>query len=360
MARGGGGSRPEGRPRVDGRPGGSSPTLAQLRAFTALVEHQHFGAAARALGVAQPTLSQALVALEETLGVQLIERSSRSFIVTDAGRRLLPLAQRVLESADAIVDAVSTERAWLAGPRRIGVIPTVGPYLLPGFLRALRTEAPDLQPVIREDQTARLLESLRNGDLDVAIVATPLDDPGLVEIGLYDEDFVLAVPATHPLGGRDGLGVDALQGLPILLLDEGHCLRDQTLAVAMTAGLSSLDAQAARATSLSTVVQLVDAGLGATLLPESAVAVEVRRTSVEIARFAAPAPGRRMVLAYRATNARGEEFEDLAEIVRRAVLSSHLPVRPVGPPVGGSARAAGRPDRLEADPSRGARAALGS
>lgn len=317
---------------------GPTPTIAQLRAFLALVEHRHFGDAAKAVGVAQPTLSQALATLEETLGVQLIERSARTFLITEAGERLVPLAQRVIDAAEAIVDSVATDRAWLAGPRSIGIIPTVGPYLLPALLRALRKEAPDLTPIIREDQTARLLTALRAGDLDVAIVAEPIDDPTLARIPLYDEDFVVAVPANHPLGGREGIDVAALQDVPILLLDEGHCLRDQTLAVTLAAGLAGVDAQAARATSLSTVIQLVDAGLGATLLPDSAVGVEVRRTSVEIGRFTDPAPGRRMVLAYRATSARGEEYEDLAEIIRRAVRVSRMPVRPVGPPVGGAAR----------------------
>jgi len=324
-----------------GRRVAATPTLAQLRAFLALVEHRHFGDAARALGVAQPTLSQALSSLEEILGVQLIERNARTFLVTDAGERLVPMAQRAVEAAEAITDAIARERAWLAGPRSIGVIPTVGPYLLPALLRALRKEAPDLEPVIREDQTARLLAALRSGELDVAIVAEPVGDPTLVEIPLYTEDFALAVPATHPLGGREGLAVDDLSDLPILLLDEGHCLRDQTLAVSVAAGLSGADAQATRATSLSTVVQLVDAGLGVTLLPDSAIPVEVRRTSVEIARFADPAPGRTMVLAYRSTSARSEEYEDLAEIIRRAVRSARLPVRPQGPPVGGSTRRRG-------------------
>lgn len=332
-------ARTEGRDRSSKKTS-STPTLAQLRTFLALVEHRHFGEAARSLGVAQPTLSQALASLEEGLGVQLIERNARTFLVTDAGERLVPMAQRVIEAADSISDSIVRERAWLAGPRSIGVIPTVGPYLLPALLRALRKEAPDLEPVIREDQTARLLAALRAGDLDVAVVAAPVDDPTLAEIPLYAEDFVLAVPAAHALGGRGGLTVDTLQDLPILLLDEGHCLRDQTLAVTVQAGISGLDAQATRATSLSTVVQLVDAGLGVTLLPESAVPVEVRRTSVEIGRFADPVPGRHMVLAFRSTSARREEYEDLAEIIRRAVRTARLPVRPEGPPVGGAARSA--------------------
>lgn len=323
--------------RTDSR-SASTPTLAQLRAFLALVEHRHFGDAARSLGVAQPTLSQALASLEEALGVQLIERSARSFHVTEAGQRLVPMAQRVVDAADAISESLATERAWLSGVRSIGVIPTVGPYLLPALLRALRKEAPDLEPVIREDQTARLLAALRAGELDVAVVAEPLDDATLVGIPLYEEDFVLAVPATHPMGGREGIALGDLDGMPILLLDEGHCLRDQALAVTAAAGLVGFDAQATRATSLSTVVQLVDAGLGVTLLPDSAVPVEVRRTSVEIGRFATPAPGRRLVLAFRSTSARSEEYEDLAEIIRRAVRGARLPVRPTGEPVGEGGR----------------------
>lgn len=301
--------------------------MVQLRAFLALAQHRHFGSAARALGIAQPTLSQTLAALEDCLGVQLIERSSRSFIVTPAGERLLPFAERAVASVDAVVEAAAPDRAWLAGPLSVGIIPTVGPYVLPTLLRALRRDAPDLAPVIMEDQTSRLLTGVRAGDIDVAILATPVDEGALVERPLYDEDFVVAVPAGHALGGREGITPQALDGIPLLLLDEGHCLRDQAIAASRSSGAQGVDSHAGRAASLSTVVQLVDAGMGITLLPDSAAAVELRRTSVEVGRFAAPAPGRRIVLVYRGTSARAEEYDDLARILRGALSAAKLPVR---------------------------------
>lgn len=304
----------------------ANPTLAQLRAFVAVGRLRHFGDAAAALGVSQPTLSQAISTLEANLGIQLVERNPRMVLVTAAGERLLPMAEAAINAVDALVDAVEPSR-WLDGPLSIGMIPTIAPYLLPVTLRTLKREAPDLQLSVREDQTGRLVESLRRGDLDVAVLALPVGEPGLVEIPVYEEDFVLAVPPKHELAGHEQVSPQVLQELPILLLDEGHCLRDQALDVCVKAGARTAGHDTARASSLGTIVQLVSAGMGATLLPATSVPVESRGASLGVAEFAEPVPGRRVGLVFRATSSRVNEFADLAEILRRAVIKGRLPAR---------------------------------
>jgi LysR family hydrogen peroxide-inducible transcriptional activator len=295
----------------------STPTVAQLRAFVAVAQHQHFGDAAASLGVSQPTLSQALAALETGLGVRLIERNPRRVLVTADGRFLLPLAQSAVDAVDVFRTAALPD-TWLTGPLHIGVIPTVAPYLLPAMLPTVHEQAPDLQLRVHEDQTERLLDALAKGDLDVGIVALPAKDARVVEHPLYDEDFVLAVPADHPWSGRSGISPSQLRDEDLLFLEEGHCLRDQAVEVCVQSGVPAGDANA-RAASLSTIVQLVSAGLGMTFLPESAVKVEARGAHLGVARFADAAPGRRIGLVHRKSSARADEFEDLADILRRAV-----------------------------------------
>ena len=307
----------------------TSPTVAQLRAFVAVARTRHFGEAASLLGISQPTLSQSLAALEANLGVQLLERNPRQVLVTAAGTALLPLARRAVEAIDAVTQAAIPAQ-WLSGPLRLGIIPTIGPYLLPVLLRTLRDEAPDLQPMVHEDQTARLIEALRHGDIDVAVLALPVEDTNLQQLPVYEEDFVLAVAADDPLADARDVDPGSLAQMRLLLLDEGHCLRDQALAVCMQAGVTDAGADPARAASLPTIVQLVSAGLGVTLLPETAVQVEARGATLGIAHFAAPAPGRTIGLVFRSTSARLNEFQDLAEILRRAITGAKRPARTVG------------------------------
>ncbi len=294
---------------------GWQPTLAQLRAFVAVAEYRHFGTAATRLGVSQPTLSQALAALENGLGVQLIERSTRRVLVTAAGTVLLAQAKQIVEGADGFVTTAAGVGQALAGPLRIGLIPTVAPYLLPSLLPVIKAELPAVVPHVVEDQTARLLAALRSGSLDVAVLALPADASGTVEIPVYTEEFVMVLPRDHPLAGRVDLTPAALDDLPLLLLDEGHCLRDQTLDLCRSVGAHPV-AGDTRATSLSTVVQCVSGGLGVTLVPESAVAVETARGDLATARFAAPAPGRTIGLVFRASSGRGEAYDRLAEVIR--------------------------------------------
>ncbi|MCX9191569.1 DNA-binding transcriptional regulator OxyR [Carbonactinospora thermoautotrophica] len=302
------------------------PTITQLRAFLAVAELLHFRDAAAALGMSQPALSNAIASLEENLGAQLVERTTRRVLLTPAGERIAHHARRVLDALDDLVEAAHAARRPLTGPLNLGIIPTVAPYLLPALLRPLAKEFPDLAPQVFEEQTARLLDGLLNGRLDVVILALPTELPGVTEIPLYDEDFVLVVQRGHKYDGAAGLPRRVLRDLDVLLLDEGHCLRDQTLDVCREAGLRRHSAT--RAASLSTLVQLVTSGLGVTLLPETAVPVETQRgAGLGVARFADPAPFRRIGLVYRSSSARGHEFAALADCVRRVVQARLLPAR---------------------------------
>jgi len=303
------------------------PTLSQLRAFVAVATYRHFGTAAARLDVSQPTLSQGLAALENGLGVQLIERSTRRVLVTAAGERLLPYAEVVLEAADNFVDAAAGMADGLSGPLRLGLIPTVAPYLLPSVLPAFDESMPSLTLHVVEDQTARLLDSLRAGTLDVAVLALPADVPGVVEIPLYDEDFVVVLPHGHELAGRTDLPVSTLDDAPLLLLDEGHCLRDQTLDLCRSVDVRPTFGDT-RATSLSTVVRCVAGGLGVTLVPASAVPVETARGDLDTGHFAAPAPGRRIGLVHRSSSPRSADYRILADVLRGCVPEQCRPVVP--------------------------------
>ncbi|WP_415974631.1 hydrogen peroxide-inducible genes activator [Rhodococcus sp. 077-4] len=296
------------------------PTLSHLRAFVAIAQYRHFGTAATKLNISQPSLSQALAALEQGLGVQLIERSTRRVLVTAAGNQLLGRATAALDAADGLVSAAAGLGGRLNGSLRLGIIPTVAPYVLPTVLPAVRAEYPDLVPRIVEDHTARLLDALRSGAIDVAVLAVPVVDSGMVEIPMYTEDFVLALPAEHAMAGRRDLTVADLRGLPLLLLDEGHCLREQTLDLCRSVDIAP-DASDTRAASLTTVVQCVAGGLGLTLLPRSAVDVEVARAGLSTAEFAHPAPGRTIGLVHRSSSARSAEYGALAGLLAAHVLA---------------------------------------
>jgi LysR family hydrogen peroxide-inducible transcriptional activator len=300
------------------------PTIAGLRAFVAVAEKQHFGSAATTLGVSQSTLSQALSALESGLGVQLIERSTRRVFLTMEGRQLLPHAQAVIESVNAFAAAAAGASDPLQGSIRLGLIPTVAPYVLPTVLAGLAERLPALTLRVIEDQTDRLLTGLREGSLDAALIALPSEAGGLTEIPIYDEDFVLALPPGHPLSGKKRVPPTALAQLPLLLLDEGHCLRDQALDVCRKAGVRA-DLANTRAASLATAVQCVTGGLGVTLIPQSAVAVEAARSRLGLAQFAAPRPGRRIGLVFRSSSGREPPYRQLAAIIGELV-SADAPV----------------------------------
>ncbi|MFC8346450.1 LysR substrate-binding domain-containing protein [Streptomyces sp. NPDC057280] len=301
------------------------PSLAQLRAFAAVAEHLHFRDAAAAIGMSQPALSGAVSALEETLGVTLLERTTRKVLLSPAGERLAVRAKAVLEEVGALMEEAEAVRAPFTGVLRLGVIPTVAPYLLPTVLKLVHDRYPHLDLQVHEEQTTSLVDGLLTGRLDLLLLAVPLGVPGVVELPLFDEDFVLVTPLGHPLGGRAGIPREALKELNLLLLDEGHCLRDQALDICREAGRADAPVTTTAA-GLATLVQLVAGGLGVTLLPRTAVRVETSRSDQLLTgSFAEPAPARRVALAMRTGAARGAEYRELAGALRQALRP--LPVR---------------------------------
>lgn len=306
------------------------PTLAQLRALVGVADHRHFGRAAASLHVSQPTLSSAVAALERTLGVQLVERTTRSVLLTGVGEEIVQRARGVLGAVDDIGELAVRARAPLSGDIRLGVIPTVAPYLLPRLLPALRARWPQVRLRLREAQTSALLAELRGGSLDLALLALPTDEPGIAEIPLYDEDFVLVTPSDHPLAGGAAVPLAALGGQELLLLEDGHCFRAQALEVCQEAG--ARERSTLRAASLSTIVQMVAGGLGLTLVPAAAVGVEVGEgRGLAVATFRRPAPRRRIGLAYRSTSARLEDWSLLAAEVRTGLPDTGLDLTAVPP-----------------------------
>lgn len=298
------------------------PTIAGLRAFVAVAEKRHFGTAATSLGVSQSTLSQALAALEAGLGVNLIERSTRRVFLTTEGRQLLPHAQTVIEALGAFTASAAGASDPLQGTLRLGLIPTVAPYVLPAVLSGMSHRLPNLTLYVTEDQTERLLLGLREGALDAALIALPAEAAGLTEVAIYEEDFVLALPSGHPLSGKRRVSPAALAQLPLLLLDEGHCLRDQALDVCRAAGVRAELADT-RAASLATAVQCVTGGLGVTLIPQSAVPVEAARSRLGLAEFAPPRPGRRVGLVFRSSSKRDGPYRRLAATIGDLISAEH-------------------------------------
>ncbi|MGP4004161.1 LysR substrate-binding domain-containing protein [Streptomyces sp. 8N706] len=309
-----------------GRNGARQPSLAQLRAFAAVAEHLHFRDAAAAIGMSQPALSGAVSALEDALGVQLLERTTRKVLLSPAGERLAARTRTVLDAVGALMEEADAARAPFTGVLRLGVIPTVAPYLLPTVLRTVHERYPDLDLQVHEEQTASLLDGLAHGRLDLLLLAVPLGAPGVTELPLFDEDFVLVTPHDHWLGGRGDIPREALRELDLLLLDEGHCLRDQALDICREAGREDGAPVTTSAAGLATLVQLVAGGLGVTLLPRTALRVETGRSEqLSTGYFADPAPSRRIALAMRSGAARQGEFEELAGALRESMKA--LPVR---------------------------------
>ncbi|MBW1597340.1 hydrogen peroxide-inducible genes activator [Streptomyces sp. JJ38] len=308
------------------------PSLSQLRAFTAVAEHLHFREAAAEIGMSQPALSGAVAALEETLGVQLLERTTRRVLLSPAGERLAVRARAVLDAVGALLEEAEATRTPFTGTLRLGVIPTCAPYLLPTVLDLVHERYPRLDLRVHEEQTTSLLDGLAAGRLDLLLLAVPLGVPGVRELPLFDEDFVLVMERGHELADGAGIPRERLRDLPLLLLDEGHCLRDQALEVCREAGRPQSRETGGEVTTtaagLSTLVQLVAGGLGVTLLPRTALRLETARNEhLATGHFADPAPGRRIALAMRTGTAREQEFTALADALREAMRP--LPVRPL-------------------------------
>lgn len=289
------------------------PTVRQLEYVVAVADHRSFRRAATSCQVSQPALSALVAQLERDLGAQLFERDRRRVLVTPAGEQVVARARRILGELDALVEDARGHREPLGGTVRLGVIPTVAPYLLPRVLPTVRARHPKLRLILREDQTARLLADLDAGRIDAAVLATPVAGD-LAVAPLYHEEFLLAAPANHPLMARKRVREADLDGETTLLLDDGHCLRDQALAVCATAGAH--EATELRATSLATLVQMVASGLGVTLLPALAADALVPgvRSGVKVAPFAEH-PGRDLGLVWRMSSARGREFRLLADVI---------------------------------------------
>ena len=293
------------------------PTLRQLRYLTALAEHRHFGRAAEECLVTQSTLSAGLQELETLLGASLVERTRRSVRLTSLGEEVAARARRLLRDAQDLVDAVRAADAPLSGPLRLGVIPTIAPYLLPRVLPDLRRAYPNLRLILREDLSARLMEGLKGGDLDLLLLALPWAAEGITFLPIGDDPFLLALPPGHPLAGDTPLAIDTLPADQLLLLEEGHCLRDHALAACHLAPHRD---QGLTGTSLHTVVQMVAGGLGITLLPKMAVESGALAGSGLVARPLADAGAKRGIgLAWRASSARSGEFRLLGEALAAAI-----------------------------------------
>jgi LysR family hydrogen peroxide-inducible transcriptional activator len=272
-------------------------TLTELRYIVAVADTAHFGRAAGECHVSQPTLSMQIKKLEEMLGVRLFERTSKRVRVTAAGERIVERARIILEELRALGDAARGHHNLLAGPLRVGMIPTLGPYLLPWLLQPLQAAFRRLRLVVEEGMTATLLDDVTQHRLDAALIALPVSAPGLEWEPLFDEPFWLLAPAAHPLAARRRIRQSDLEGQHVLLLTEGHCLRDQALAIC-GAGRPTSDDDF-RATSLETISQLVAAGLGCTLLPALAVARLASVETLTVRPFRTPAPCRRIGLLWR-------------------------------------------------------------
>jgi LysR family hydrogen peroxide-inducible transcriptional activator len=292
--------------------------LRDLRYLVALADERHFGKAAERCFVSQPTLSAQVRKLEEYLGVPLVERQPKRVALTPTGEKVVRRARVLLQEADAIVELARNDRDPLAGPLKLALIPTVGPYLLPHIAGRLRRELPRLKLMLYEYQTEPLLVKLRGGEIDVGVIALPVLLDGLESAELYEEPFTLAVPASHALADHERIRVDDLRGETLLLLEDGHCLRDQALEVCSRIRVN--EAQDYRATSLETLRQMVAAGHGITLLPELAAETPVGTArGLRIKPFARPAPSRTIGAVWRKSTTRTPAIEAIVEAVRGAM-----------------------------------------
>jgi LysR family hydrogen peroxide-inducible transcriptional activator len=289
--------------------------LRDLSYLVALAEYRHFGRAAEASFVSQPTLSTQIRKLEDELGVALVERTPRKVLLTETGREIARRARGVLSQVDEIKSIAQRTRDPESGTIRLGIFPTLGPYLLPHVIPRLRTRFPRLELLLREEKTEQVLHMLREGTLDAGILALPIHDDSLHSEFLFEEPFVLAVPGGHELASRKSLRMEDLSQQNLLLLEDGHCLRDQALEVCHLAGAG--EKTGFRATSLETLRQMVSANVGITLLPALAVKPPVAQSAnVSLVEFEAPAPSRRIAMLWRKSSAMTPFFEALAAIIR--------------------------------------------
>ena len=303
----------------------NSLTLKQLRYFEALARHGHFGRAAEACAISQPALSMQIKELEDALGATLFERGPRQVRLTNFGEDFAVRVGDILRSVGELGDLARAAQGGLVGRLRIGVIPTVAPYLLPTIIGNLIQMNPSLDIHVRETITPNLIRELEAGRLDTALVALPISEPALTEVALFKEDFVLVRPPEDrdkPVPSRE-----MLREMRLLLLEEGHCFRDQALSFC---NMHSADPrELLDGSSLSTLVQMVGAGIGVTLIPEMAVAVETRSASVTISRFRVPQPSRTIGMIWRKTNPLAKQFDRIAGVIRQSAEALRLSHKPV-------------------------------
>lgn len=294
-------------------------SLKQLRCIAALSDTLHFGRAAERCHISQPALSAQIAQLEQALGMILVERSRRRVLMTPTGREVAERAKRILRDVEELRELTRDRSRPLSGTLRLGVLPTLGSYLLPHILPALRAQYPELRLYLREEPAFQLLGELTRGELDLMLVSPARPDEGLTDMPLFFEPFFAALPLGHHLAAKQALAPTELAGERLILLEQGHCLRDQVLSVAAAAG--AVEEFDFRATSLDSLRQMTATGLGATLLPALYVEEEALEDAQIVVRpFAEPAPGRPISLVWRRTATRAAEFRLFGELVR-----GHLP-----------------------------------
>ena len=288
--------------------------LRDLRYLVALADLRHFGRAAEACHVSQPTLSTQIRKLEEELGVTLVERAPRKVMLTSAGQDAVLRARRIVAEVEEMKESARRSRDPESGALRLGVFPTLGPYLLPHLVPQLRERFPQLELLLTEEKSDVLLERLREGKLDAALLALPVHDEQMHAQFLFEEPFVLAMPTEHPLAGQQAMSMDALGEETLLLLEDGHCLRDQALDVCRLSGAQ--EKSGFRATSLETLRQMVAAGVGMTLLPALSVHEPiVQPAGIRLVPFLKPAPSRRIALVWRKSSALDGFLGGLADAI---------------------------------------------
>ena len=299
-------------------------TLTELRYIVAVAREKHFGRAAEACFVSQPTLSVAIKKLEEELDVKLFERGSNEVSVTPLGEEIVRQAQSVIEQAAGIKETAKRGKDPVAGPLRLGIIYTIGPYLLPDLVKQAIDRVPQMPLMLQENFTVKLLDMLRTGELDAAIMAEPFPDAGLAVAPLYDEPFMVALPKTHPLAKRRRISAEELKRETMLLLGTGHCFRDHVLEVCPEYARFSSDAEGIRksfeGSSLETIKYMVASGMGVTVVPQLSVPKEAQ-SHVTYVPFAPPVPTRRVVLAWRRTFTRYEAIAALRNCIYACELA---------------------------------------
>jgi LysR family transcriptional regulator, hydrogen peroxide-inducible genes activator len=296
-------------------------TLRQLRYLSALARHGHFGRAAEACAVTQPALSMQIRDLERTLGVAVVERRPGDVMLTDVGREVARRGEDVLAASRDLVDFARHRSGLLTGRLTLGVIPSLAPYLLPRILPRLQSRFPELRLELRETQTRQLVEDIKNGTLDAALLALPVGEADLDAIALFEDLFLLAVPASDPRPETVRVAAGDIDQGRLILLEDGHCLRDQALAFCTSAPGRNAGAagNAFAASSLTTVMQMVANGYGVTLIPQIAADVEGRDDRVKFLRLKNPEPGRSIGLVFRRTSPRKADFAALGEVVKASM-----------------------------------------